>query len=412
MNEYIAKIEGHGNLKIDFQKNKAELHIEEGERLFEGILIGRNYHEAPFITSRICGICPIAHHLASILAIEKAFGIVNNETTENLRKLLLSAQIIQSHNLHLFFLALPDYLGYDSGLEIIKESPAEFHLSLNIKRAMDEIITIVGGRLVHPINPIIGGFAKLPTKNQLAKVRNLLEETIDEVQDVVKLFANLEYPKLNRRTEYLALINKNEYAIYNGQIGSTKTKPFSVKEYKTQIKEIIKPYSTAKFGLKNKHGFMVGALARINLKYRYLNPLSLKILRKLGLELPLNNPFYNNFAQSLEMLHFYEEALIITNKLLEMDLNPRKTPLKIKPGEGIGTVEAPRGILIHHYKIDENGKITECNIITPTVCNLTNIEEDANELLRITKKLSQTKRKKLLEMLVRAYDPCLTCSVH
>jgi coenzyme F420-reducing hydrogenase alpha subunit len=197
MNDYITKIEGHGNLKIDFRKNKAELHIEEGERLFEGILIGRNYKDAPFIVSRICGICPVAHYLASILAIEKAFGVVNNETTINLRKLLLCAQIIQSHNLHLFFLALPDYLNLNSSLELIEKNPAEFHLSLNIKRTMDEVAQIIGGRLVHPVNPIIGGFAKLPTKKQLAKIKNNLEETIDEVEDVVKLFTNLDYPKFS-----------------------------------------------------------------------------------------------------------------------------------------------------------------------------------------------------------------------
>lgn len=419
--EYITKIEGHGVLNIHFKECKARLEVSEGERLFEAVLLGQDASKAPFITSRICGVCPTAHNLASIKAVENGLGIEIDETTAELRNLMLSGQIIFSHLLHLFFLVLPDYYQVPSALDIAQKFPAEYHIALNLKRLSDKLLTVIGGRPIHPTLTTVGGFLKYPAKGDLITLREDIDEVIDEAQDFVKIFGKISLPHVERSAEYLALDN-GRYELYEGDVRSSKGMKFSPLDYKSHIKEKVKDYSTAKFGsLSNDDSFIVGALARITLHgYDKLNPKAralFKEIAKTEFSAKEHNPFNNIFSQAIELMHFLEESAKIIDRLLS-NISEQAPKITIsKPSKltwGIGAVEAPRGTLYHAYEINTDGKISNADIVTPTVQNLTSVEEDAENLLK-TLQLDQKSQNicvKELEMLIRAYDPCITCSVH
>lgn len=413
---YIAKIEGHGTLHINFAKNRAELRVEEGERLFEGLVLGRPYYDAPFITSRICGVCPIVHNLCSIAALENALKIKVDPITKKLRKLMLCAQIIQSHTLHLYFLALADYLGKKSSLDLTKTNPREFQIGLKLKKTADYLADCVAGRNVHPVTTTIGGFLKIPTKNDLRKIQEELKTIIEAGIYTVQLFASFVYPPLNNPTAYLSLAKRKEYAVDGKTVESSSSDGFKPEKYQKNIKEFLQPYSTAKYAKYKEKSMIVGAIARLSLHQHLLNPLAKAELRKAVKKLgpfPTFNSFHNNFAQAVEILHFTEEAILIINKLIrDNKYKIRNTKYQIRAGQGIGSLEAPRGTLYHYYELDKFGKIINCDIITPTVQNLSNIESDAKKILELSKNEPAKKRAHYLEVLIRAYDPCITCSVH
>lgn len=394
MRDFIAKIEGHGNLTVNWRKNKVKLNIHEGERLFEGLLVGRKAEEAYWITPRICGVCPIAHSIASLSAIESANKIKINQTTELLRRLMLCAQMIQSHTLHLFFLALPDYLGIDSGLELAKKNSQSFKKALALKKLSDETAEIVGGRSLHPVTLTAGGFYKIPTKNNLQKLFNQFKKSDKIAKWVPDFFSVLKYPVLKVDLEFLSL-EKN-------QIISSKYGKTDIIDYKKSIQEEVKNYSSAKFSKFNNREVMVGALARLNISkniYKY--------------KINFTNPFHNNFAQAIEIFQFHQEAREIIQKLLDLEMDSTiSQPVKNSLLKGIGAVEAPRGGLYHEIHLDKNNIITYANIITPTVQNLTSIEKSAEALLEQYKNKSQQQKIQLLNILIRAYDPCITCAVH
>lgn len=394
-NEFIAKIEGHGSLKVDWNNNSVKLNVHEGERLFEGILVGRTAEEAHWITPRICGVCPIAHNLASLAAIEDAYGVKINETSRLFRQLMICGQMIQSHVLHLFFLALPDYIGIDRGTELAQKDSRSFKKALALKDLGDEIAYVVAGRNVHPTTTTIGGFHKIPSKEELKGLLKKIEEIESEAEWAAKFFSGLDYPQLKVDLELVAQVDD--------RINSNKKANVSVKEYKQNIEEELRDYSTAKFGRFQGREIMVGALARLAIN---------KNAEKYKID--FTNPFHNNFAQAIEISLFHKQAKEIIEKLLEMTLElPKETPL-VPKGEpfGIGAVEAPRGGLYHEIHLDEKGIITYANIITPTVQNLTSIEKSARALLEQHKEKDEKEKARLLNMLVRAYDPCITCSVH
>ncbi len=422
---YIAKIEGHGSLRIDYTSDTAEMRIHEGERLFEPMMVGRDHKDATFIPQRICGVCPTAHCLASIKALEYAMDVEPSETTRNLRKLMICGQIIQSHALHLYFLVLPDYLNADSALQLAEAAPDRFQLALNLKKIGDKIVEVVGGRPVHPITPEVGGFSMVPSVEQVESLRDDLDFALKDGVESVRLFASLEYPELENPTEYLSIQADSKYGFYGGLINSSSGDVFEIEDYKDNIEETVKPYSTAKFAIRGgrqystakpgknvKHSVMVGALSRLNLHSMYLNPMTEEEVGNSPIQFPSYNSFHNNFAQAVEILHFIEEAADRIDAVLDDGLEDHRTTYEVNEGVGHGAVEAPRGTLYYTYGVDDGGKITECNIITPTVQNLSNIEGDAEELLHMTEGRGRQHREHLLDMLVRAYDPCITCSVH
>lgn len=414
-NNMIAKIEGHGSLDIDFSQKRVRLSVLEGERLFEGMLVGRNYEQAYWITPRICGVCPIVHALASVKAVEDGFGVRVSSQTKILRSLLMVAQMLESHILHLVFLALPDYLGLDRGTEIVKKHPRYFNMALKIKKNADQIAKIIGGRPVHPVTITCGGFFKVPTKNQIKEIKTLLAEIIESAEGLVNLMISLDYPEMSNACEYLSAepSSKDEYPIYElTHIASSRGSGFKIKNYRSEIEEEVKSYSTAKFGSRAGRGFMVGALARLALWGENLNPLAKKYLDTISLEAMKFNPFYNNLAQALEVLHYTEKGVNLCDLLIKAGAERAAVGFKPRAGRGIGVMEAPRGTLYHDYTFDSRGRMTNANIITPTAQNLTNIEEDANALLSVCDLSAKKECYARIEMLIRSYDPCITCSVH
>ena len=415
--QYITKIEGHGKLHIDFKKNEVKLNIEEGERLIEGLMLDRPYYDAPFITSRICGVCPIAHSSASIIALENAFKISIDRNTQRLRQLLICAQMMQSHTLHLYFLALSDYLNADSTLNLADSKPEIFKNALKLKKMSDHIADCVGGRNVHPITPTIGGFTKIPTKNELGKLLSEIKKSQNEIIATIKLFASFDYPKLSNSTKYLSLSSSTKYAVLSDKVESSSGEIFHMRNYENNIIEKVRLDSPSKYSTYKDKPFMLGALARLSMNAHKLNPQSKTLYRKYKANLgdfPAYNSFHNNFAQAIEIAHFFEEAIILINKIINDKSYKFRKPPTIKPKHcrGFGMIEAPRGILYHYYEITSTGKIKNCNIITPTAQSLTNLEMDCKILIKETENLSQKERIRLIEMLIRAYDPCITCSVH
>jgi len=405
--EFIARIEGHGHLTIDWKKNQVKLNIHEGERLFEGMLVGRTAEEMPWITPRICGVCPTAHNLASLNATEDALGIKPTQTTVLLRDLMQCGQMIQSHALHLFFLSLPDYLGIDRGTELAKKNPKAFQRALSLKEVSDAIVDLVAGRHTHPTTSTIGGFHKIPTKPALKKLLKKLEKSKEAAQETIELCAQLNWPEIKVDLELVAQEGDSIVAVSSVNIKSKKKS--SVREYKKDVEEEIKSYSTAKFAKYQGKEELVGALARLAIYQNYDKKYKIDFA----------NPFHNNFAQAIETLYYHQKAQELIKKLLEMKLDSRVIrPSSKPPLQGIGTTEAPRGGLYHEVHLNpltgsgSNKIITYANIITPTVQNLTSIEKSAQALLDQTKNRSRKEMERLLVMLVRAYDPCITCSVH
>lgn len=411
MSTFLTKIEGHGSLEIDWKTKKVQLKISEGERLFEGIICGRPAEEAPWIVSRICGVCPIAHNLACLKAIETALDIKPDNTAILLRRLMAVGQIIQSHSLHLFFLALPDYLGLDNGLELAKKKPEIFQTAIQLKEIGDEIAQVVAGRGVHPTTTTIGGFHKIPSRQTLNELAEKLNKNIAAARNTPEIFSKLEYPNYQINLELVSQTNNKYYPdCEQTEIISSTNEKSPIQQYKNDIREEIRLCSTAKFGRYKKREVMVGALTRLFTHQKRLNPVCQKYLPQINFQ----NPFHNNFAQAIEILHYYQTAqeilksLLLSNELKSNIIAPTNNP----PNHGFGALEAPRGGLYYEIRLDENKKIAFCDIITPTVQNLLSIEKSAQAILAQSPRLSSKKTEKLLEMLVRAYDPCLTCAVH
>lgn len=413
LNHYISKIEGHGQLKYNLAEGLVRVEIDEGERLFEKLVIGESYKNLAFITARICGVCPTSHTFAALTAIENAFEVDVNDSIMALRKALLAAQIVQSHALHLFFLALPDYLQVQNGLELHDKHPHIFKIATDIKGTADRLIEVIGGRAVHPVTPTVGGFTVVPKRDEIEDLITQVRATYRVAMEALEMFAGFRYPVLSRQTEYFSLVKNGVVDIFGDKIVSSGGVESAIASYPFVIKEKVKKYSTAKFAEHNGHGLMVGAIARVNMMEETdFNERTQKAIKALGIKLPLKNSYKNNLAQAIEVLNFLEEVENNLTAYLWRKNERTKIGFQVKAGTGVGAIEAPRGTLYHSYEFDDQGFVTACDIVTPTVQNLTNLEDDANEYLRSNKSVSIPRRERELEMLVRAYDPCITCSVH
>lgn len=415
MKNEVPKIEGHATFYAHLKSgriNKARIIGLDGERFVEKILFGRKYFEAPIITSRICGICPVIHNITSAKAVESALQIEVTSQTKTLRKLMLCGQMIQSHSLHLYLLVLPDFVGMSSSFELQNNHPKLFNNAVILKRYADSIIEIIGGRAVHPVSNVVGGFKKYPSRDNLKKLKEQFEQVKDIALDTIKLFSSFKYPEIKRDIIYSALSNQKDYAFYDGNIFSTAGKHFKPSNYKKYIYEEIVPYNRAKFATLRGQEIMVGAMARMNINGKYI----IQELKNLNLEQNLissfDNPFNNIIAQALENYYFVILSHTIINKLIDNGIKEEKIVEPKTFLEGVGTCEAPRGTLFHYYKIAKDGTIEKCDIITPTVQNLPALELDMKKMGPIIKDKKTKEREALIEMLIRAYDPCITCATH
>lgn len=423
--EYITRVEGHGNIVIEVQEGKLKvcrLDIVESPRFFEGMLRGRSIFEAQHITSRICGICACGHTLASIQAAEDALGIVPTEQTVKLRKLLLHLEILDSHILHIYLLVAPDLFNVKSFVPLISSNEDVVRTALRMKKTCNDICDILVGRHVHPISAIVGGFTKLPRPRDLDTMLDLLAGMRHDMDTTVALNPYLTFPSFERDTEYVALVSDDsEYPLLMGDVGSTDGVRMQKKDYRKITNEFVVAHSSAKHTKLSRESYAVGALARFNLNADKLHPRAKEVAAEIGLAPKCINPYLNTAAQLIECVHCLEDAIAIVEDLKGRPLNydeeivvglneQRRIP--VRPGNGVGAVEVPRGILFHNYQVDESGIITDANCIIPTNQNTGNIEYDMMQLVPEILDLKEDEITLAVEMLVRAYDPCISCSTH
>ncbi len=422
---HIARVEGHGNIVIDVQAGelkKVELDIVESPRFFEAMLGGRRYPEAPQITSRICGICSVGHATASLRALEDALGIEPSMQTLLLRKAILEAETLQSHVLHYYFLVVPDFFKVPSVIPLASSHPDVVKRALRMKRLADDIIAMIGGRHPHPISMAIGGFTHMPGEGEVrAAISDLKEVLAKDVPPTIELFASLSFPAFERKTDYVSLTHPEEYALYEGAIHSSETGETRHRDYKSKVKEEVVLHSTAKHAKGPFKPYMVGALARFNNNSDKLMPGAEAAAKRLGLFAQNYNPYLITLAQVVESVHNIERMIYLFEEILDSGLKEEDKGqivagwsgkvAEVKKCWGVGAVEVPRGTLFHEYRI-EGELISGANCVIPTAQNLANIEEDMKEL--VPKVLDKPKEEitLLLEMLVRAYDPCISCAVH
>ena len=418
---YVTRVEGHGNIYVNVKKGtieRCEWAIPEAPRFFEAMVVGRKWSELHHVTSRICGICSIGHTLASLRATEAAMGINISDQDLKLRKLALHGENMQSHVLHLGFLVLPDLMRVGSVIPLASSNPEEVKTVLRLHRLANEMSDMICGRTTHPQRLIPGGFAKLPTMSELTALRDRLKDSVPDLLAVAKLFQSLapKLPDFVRETEFVALTKPDEYALYDGKIGSTDTDAAPASEYLSFTNEYIVPHSTAKRAKHTRDSYMVGALARLNINYDLLSPLAKKTAEMFGLKPVCHNPFMNNIAQLVEVVHSVEDSIRLINELeaagLQSQPDYNNPEVKVKAGRGVGAVEVPRGILFHDYTYNEKGVCTKANCIIPTNQNHGNIELDMKALVPKIIDKAPKEIELSLEMLVRAYDPCISCSTH
>jgi len=425
--EYLTRVEGHGNIVIDIKGGKikkCELQIIEAPRFFEAMVRGRSMFEVQHITSRICGICSTAHCLASIKASEAAVNFKPSRQTVALRKLLLHFETMDSHLLHAYFLVAPDALGAKSVIPLIKSNKDVVLRALRMKKEYSDLCEILAGRHTHPITVCPRGFTKLPTKVELQKMRDILKGQVKDLNATVDIFKTIKLPEFERETEYVALTHQDEYAFYEGGLTTTDIgKVLNARDYKEVAHEYHVPYSTSKHSKNKRDSYMVGALARININFDKLNREAKVVAAALNFKVPCFNPFMNTVAQVIEIAHCLYDAIGIIDNLLETGLNydevvsswPKNDEwpaFKVSPGVGVGEVEAPRGTLFHEYAINEKGVVEFANCIIPTNQNLANIDLDLKKMIPEVINEPKDKITLLAEMLVRAYDPCISCSCH
>lgn len=412
---HVTRVEGHGNIVVDIRDGelmKCDLQVIEAPRFFEAMLCDRPYEQASPLSSRICGICAVTHATTSLRATEKALGVQPSEQTVLLRKLNLNGEMLDSHLLHVYMLVAPDLLGLASVIPLAQQSPEVVARALRMKNLAGEICALVGGRHTHPISMTVGGFSRLPDLEGIRAVHERLENLRPDLEATVDLFSGLELPAFERDTEFLALRREGEYCLMDGVITSSDGGSWPIEDYLSVTNEHIVDHSTAKHARNLRETYMVGALARFKINHDQLRPWAQSVASKLGLTPECINPYYNSIAQIVEMVHCAEESLFITQRLLEQGIvDESPAPVQRLSGEGIGACEAPRGTLYHHYAI-ENGLVVYANCIIPTGQNLANIEADMRQVVLRKKGGTPQEITAALEMLVRAYDPCISCSTH
>jgi sulfhydrogenase subunit alpha len=409
--DYLARVEGETSITVELGKEPAiQLKIFEPPRFFEGFLVGRKYDEVGDIVSRICGICPVSHMTTAIQAIERAMGIAVSAQTQVLRKILCISQIVSSHLIHLYMLAMPDYYGYGGIVDMQRVFGKQISNLIKMKDIMNSLTGVIGGRALHPVTHLPGGFTAIPSMDQLDDVLHRLKKIRPLAKQVVKDVSAFWVPEFHSESEYVALGSDAEYAINEGRIVSTKGLDVSVDDYRSFFQESEVAYAFAKKSSRGGHSsFMVGALARLNNKFDRLQKKTKKVAEECGFAPPSYNPFHNNLAQSLEVVDGIERCI----RLIESNTFQDETnTVNIRPGEGASVTEAPRGLLYHWYRVNRKGIVEKANIVTPTSHNFLSIEKDLKKLVREHGNRSRDEIRLLCEQLVRAYDPCFSCSVH
>ena len=405
---HLSRVEGHGAVDIVFENERLKeirLRFTEGPRFFEFITRERLYSEIPKIVSRICGICYVSHRLASAFAIEDAFGLKVPKTVELLRRLLVVGEYLESHALHLYFLALPDYMGYSGAIQMAKDYPNIVRRGFRIKEAGNRIMKLIGGKTVHGENILAGGFASFPDRESLEAVGNELRALIPELEATLSLFDSLDYPDFESGVDTSFALDSKDVSGFSDSLVTSDGKRFTKKEYELFVREEGAPHTTAKVSQFEGKPFLIGPLARVNIHFGELHPAVKREVSLLKTKFPSKNSFHNNVARAVELLNVAYRGVEIVEELLSCDFNSSGISIKPRAGTGYGVKEAPRGTLYHRYSFSEDGHCTGANIITPTAQLQAAIEEDLKKLVETYSSVPDRELKKLAEMLVRAYDP-------
>lgn len=412
--DYLTRVEGEGALTIRFkgdQPTAVELSIFEPPRFFEAFLRTRSLFEVPDIVARICGICPVAYQMSACYAIEDALGVRMDGPLRALRRLLYCGEWIESHGLHAFMLHAPDFLGYPDAMTMAKDHRAWVARGLGIKKSGNAIVSALGGREIHPINVRIGGFYRVPTKNELETLLPSLETALLDAEAATRWFASFEYPIFERDYEFVALRHPDEYPFCEGRIVSNKGLDLDVHDVESMLVEEHVAHSTAlQAFVRGRADYFCGPLARFNNNEDKLSDRVRELAREIGFIAPVKNPYKSLIARGLELVQVLDEAI----RIIRTYERPDKPVVDVTPraGTGYGCTEAPRGILWHRYTIDDAGLITDARIVPPTSQNQKCIEQDLWQVAPTLASMKHDAATRRAEQTVRNYDPCISCSTH
>ncbi|HLJ68127.1 MAG TPA: Ni/Fe hydrogenase subunit alpha [Chloroflexota bacterium] len=411
---YLARVEGEGSLYVRVKDGEVEdvaLKIFEPPRFFEALLRGRAYTEAPDITARICGICPVAYQMSAVHAIEAACGTAVGGPLRALRRLLYCGEWIESHALHIYLLHAPDFLGYPDSIKLARDYPDVVKRGLQLKKAGNEIVSLVGGREIHPINVRVGGFYRVPARRELAPLAEKLRWAREAARETVRFAATLPFPDFEQEYEFVALRHPDEYPFNEGQIVSSGGLNIAPAEYEEYFEEEHVERSTALHSvLKGRGAYFVGPMARYSLNFDRLSSGAQDAAREAGLGPQCRNPFQSIVVRSVETLYACDEALRIIEEY-EMPDAPA-VPVTPRAGVGHACTEAPRGILYHRYAIDDDGTILSAKIVPPSSQNQKTIEKDVFQVVARNIGLPTDALTLRCEQSIRNYDPCISCSTH
>ncbi len=411
---YLARVEGEGALKVTVRNGTvrdAELNIFEPPRFFEAFLRGRDFTEAPDITARICGICPVAYQMSAVCAMEDALDLAVPEPIRLLRRLLYCGEWIESHALHIYMLHAPDFLGYESAMAMAQDHGERVRQGLALKKAGNAILALLGGREVHPINVRVGGFYKVPQKRALGSLLEELKRAREIARDTVEWVAGFDFPDCERDYEFVALRAEGKYPFNEGRIASNKGLDISAREYDRHFEETQLRRSTAlRSHIKGRGPYLCGPMARYSLNSHRLSPLAREAATEAGLGDECRNPYQSIVVRAVEVLQACNEAI----ELIEDYPEPEAPTITIPPAAGIGygATEAPRGLLYHRYRLAPDGTIADAKIVPPTSQNQASIEQDLKAFIPAWLELPEDELQWRCEQTVRNYDPCISCAAH
>ena len=412
--DYLARVEGEGAMFVQIEDGRVtdvKLNIYEPPRFFEAFLRGRAFTEAPDITARICGICPIAYQMSSVQAMEQACGIEVGGQLRALRRLIYCGEWLESHALHVFMLHAPDFLGYASAIDLARDQPELVALALELKKTGNELMTVVGGREVHPINVRVGGWYRTPRKRELAPLVDKLERAREIALETVRLTAGFDFPDYEQDYELVALDEPGEYPIDRGRIVSSRGLDIAIPEYDEHFVEDHVEWSNALHSrIVARGSYLCGPLARFALAADRLSPVARGAAKEAGLEPSERNPFRSIVVRSVELVYAADEA----RRLIADYEEPDAPAVDVEPraGTGYGCTEAPRGICYHRYSIDDEGTILDAKIVPPTSQNQRTIEEDLRGVVERSLDVPDDELALLCEQTIRNYDPCISCATH
>ena len=422
--DHIARIEGHGNVHVvieDGEVKTVEMNVVEPARLFESMVRGRRFEEVPYIASRICGICSASHVVTDLKAIERIFGIRTTDRTKALRELLVYGSYLQNHASHLFVFATPDFVGTKSVFLLAETNPELLQKALGLKALGNELCTKVGGRSIHPITAVVGGFTHEISAEEYRELADKLEASVEFAVETVDLFRSFPVPDIATEGDMLAMVEEGCYPVQGSDTARFLKAgiEFCADEVQERVEEYAVPHSAALCARVRETGapYFVGALARINASWSHLSRNAKVAAAKAGLRPPEPNPFMNNVAQAIELVDALERCAELCRRLAEpdgFDGESKPVSFEARAGRAVGFTEAPRGAVFHDLELDERGRVVHASMITPTAQNVANLEADMRLLAErlVADGSGQDEVRRSIEKLVRAYDPCLSCSVH